>query len=369
MISLSQATKSLRISLLIAGVIGLATGAMAWYQVQRELRIDLEDVDRRAHVLAHQLSDTVRDALKGPDAEVADALGPRLEGYRRLIGFAVFRPDGRLVASGKAVTEFSDSMKSAVTQALRGEVEVIETVRSHGSYVHIWASRLQEPGGGVKGVLVALHDVSNLDDRYAARLVQFAFWILIVTLLLMTLVVAATWTAYDRPLQNLADWMRRLRTENVPESPPRGLPTALLASESDRLAASFRAARSAGSAHSRASVREHNVWTRERLRTHAVDCLQGGQLIVVSNREPYMHQLREGKPHMIVPAGGLVTALDPVLQACGGVWVAHGGGDADRETADGRGRLTVPAGDSRYTLRRVWLTREEEQGYYYGLSN
>jgi trehalose 6-phosphate synthase len=367
--SLAHATKSLRIALLIAGVVGLVTGAMAWYQVKRERRLDLDDVDRRAHVLAHQLSNAVSDALAEPDTEVGKALATRLEGYRRLIGFGVYRPDGRLVASGKAVPEFSDSLKGPVAKALRGDPEVIETTRSHGSYVHIWASRLQDPDGSVKGVLVALHDVSHLDDRANGRLVQFAFWILILSLLLMTLVVATTWTAYDRPLQNLAEWMRRLRTDNIPESPPAGLPTELLTCESDRLAASFRAARSVGSAKSRSAVHEHNVWSRDRLRTHAIDCLKGGQLIVVSNREPYMHQLRDGKPSMIVPAGGLVTALDPVLQACGGLWVAHGAGDFDRESADERGRLTVPPGDSRYTLRRVWLTREEEQGYYYGLSN
>jgi trehalose 6-phosphate synthase len=163
--------------------------------------------------------------------------------------------------------------------------------------------------------------------------------------------------------------MRRLRTENAPEAPPRGLPTSLLASESNRLAASFRAARSAGWSESHEMVREHNVWTRDRLRAHAVDCLQGRQLIVVSNREPYMHQSVNGVPQMIVPAGGLVTALDPVLRACSGLWVAHGAGDADRQTADEHGRLTVPPEDARYTLRRVWLSHEEEQGYYYGLSN
>lgn len=112
------------------------------------------------------------------------------------------------------------------------------------------------------------------------------------------------------------------------------------------------------------------VWTSDRLRAHAVAALgEAQQLIVVSNREPYMHQLRDGKPHVIVPAGGLVTALDPILQACGGVWIAHGSGDADRETADASGHLTVPPDDAHYTLKRVWLTREEEQGYYYGFSN
>jgi trehalose 6-phosphate synthase len=121
---------------------------------------------------------------------------------------------------------------------------------------------------------------------------------------------------------------------------------------------------------SEAAVHAEQVWTRDRLRSHAVASLgEAHEIIVVSNREPYMHQRHDGKSQMMVPAGGLVTALDPVLQACGGVWIAHGAGDADRETADGAGRLTVPPGDARYTLRRVWLTREEEQGYYYGFSN
>jgi trehalose 6-phosphate synthase len=186
----------------------------------------------------------------------------------------------------------------------------------------------------------------------------------------VTLVVGSSWLAYERPLARLADWMRRLRTENVAESPPRGLPSGWLHSESDRLAASYRAARSTGRALSEATLHAEQVWTPERLRAHALAALgDAHQLIVVSNREPYMHQWRDGKARVIVPAGGLVTALDPVLQACGGVWIAHGAGDADRATADTDGRLTVPPDDARYTLRRVWLTREEEEGYYYGFSN
>src|SRR5690606_36356208 len=112
--------------------------------------------------------------------------------------------------------------------------------------------------------------------------------------------------------------------------------------ETDRLAASFRAARSTGRALCEAGRHSDQVWTSERLRMHAVAALDGSELVVVSNREPYMHQLRDGELRMIVPAGGLVTALDPVLQACGGMWVAHGAGDADRQVSDGEGRLTVP---------------------------
>lgn len=365
----SRVPRAARIGLLVAGAVGLATGLMAWTQVQREREINEEDLQRRAHALAHQMTWPVRLALALPDPAVATALGDRLDGYRRVIGFAVFRPDGRMIASGQGVSEFLDEMRPRVAQAIQSGEEVAEILRLRDSPIHILASCIKDAGGSVQGVLVILDDISFLEQRATARLVQFGFWVLLVTLLLVTLVVGITWTVYDRPLRSLAEWMRRLRTENAPEAPPRGLPTSLLVTESNRLAASFRAARSAGWRESHELVREHNLWTRDRLRAYAVDCLQGRQLVIVSNREPYMHQLIEGVPQMIVPAGGLVTALDPVLQACGGLWVAHGAGDADRQTADEYGRLTVPPKDARYTLRRVWLSREEEQGYYYGLSN
>src|SRR5438477_163628 len=71
------------------------------------------------------------------------------------------------------------------------------------------------------------------------------------------------------------------------------------------------------------------------------------------------------------PASGLVTALEPIMRACSGTWIAHGGGDADRETVDARDRVAVPPPPetAAYELRRVWLSGEEEAGYYYGFAN
>ena len=82
-----------------------------------------------------------------------------------------------------------------------------------------------------------------------------------------------------------------------------------------------------------------------------------------------MHVKANGGIKVIHPASGLVTALEPVMRACSGVWVAHGSGSADRETVDIKDRVPVPPGEGSYLLRRVWLTEEEENGYYYGLSN
>ncbi|OGX29381.1 MAG: trehalose-6-phosphate synthase [Omnitrophica WOR_2 bacterium RIFCSPLOWO2_12_FULL_51_24] len=92
---------------------------------------------------------------------------------------------------------------------------------------------------------------------------------------------------------------------------------------------------------------------------------------MVSNREPYMHVIEDttGKARCIRPASGVVTAIDPILRACGGTWIAHGSGNADRKFVNSKNKLAVPPDDNRYILKRVWLSKSEEEGYYYGFSN
>jgi alpha,alpha-trehalose-phosphate synthase [UDP-forming] len=110
-------------------------------------------------------------------------------------------------------------------------------------------------------------------------------------------------------------------------------------------------------------------WTKEDLHNLVKTKLADRLFIVVSNREPYIHILEGGEAHCIVPASGLTVALNPVMKACGGTWVAHGSGDADRQVVDDKDRVLVPPNSPSYTLRRVWLTKEDEAGYYLGLSN
>jgi trehalose 6-phosphate synthase len=111
------------------------------------------------------------------------------------------------------------------------------------------------------------------------------------------------------------------------------------------------------------------AWTKERLEEVVRTRLDGTRLVVVANREPFIHVYDRGEIHCMRPASGVTTALDPVMRACGGVWVGHGSGDADRVASDEQGRVAVPPEDPNYTLRRVWLSREEEEGYYYGFAN
>ncbi len=111
------------------------------------------------------------------------------------------------------------------------------------------------------------------------------------------------------------------------------------------------------------------VWKKEALRDAVMEKIGEKKFILVSNREPYMHIYSEDGIKCITPASGMAIALDPVMRSCGGVWIASGTGDADREVVDERDRLRVPPENPSYILRRVWLTKEEEEGFYYRYSN
>jgi trehalose-6-phosphate synthase len=111
------------------------------------------------------------------------------------------------------------------------------------------------------------------------------------------------------------------------------------------------------------------MWTKESLNELIKEKLKGYLFVVVSNREPYIHTFSGYDIVCQVPASGLTVALDPVMRACGGTWIAHGSGDADKEVVDINSKVGVPPEDPRYSLRRIWLSKEEENGYYYGFSN
>jgi len=111
------------------------------------------------------------------------------------------------------------------------------------------------------------------------------------------------------------------------------------------------------------------MWTKDDLHKLVKEKMSDYMFVVVSNRQPYVHVFEKGKVVCRRGVGGVITSLDPVMQACDGLWVALSGGDADRKVSDEKGRLRVPPDNPSYTLKRVWLTKEEEDGYYYGYSN
>jgi trehalose 6-phosphate synthase len=110
-------------------------------------------------------------------------------------------------------------------------------------------------------------------------------------------------------------------------------------------------------------------WSKAQLNKTIKKIIGDRMLIIASNREPYIHVHKEGKIDYIRPVGGAVTALDPIMRVCKGTWVAYGSGSADKEAVNKKNEVAVPPDNPSYKLRRIWLTKDEENGYYYGYSN
>ncbi len=216
-----------------------------------------------------------------------------------------------------------------------------------------YVAALAVPEGRPEAVLIVSHSLAHLAAREEAtrRAALFVSW-------LFALVVFGYAHASTRlTRRRLLNQVRRLLGLNPPSTDFAPLPADLrelarhLAMETELELA-------------------EGTWSAARLRSTVQQFLGGSPLVVVANREPYAHVRDDGgQVRLLRPASGLVTAVEPVVRACAGTWIAHGAGSADRETADRSGRLRVPPDDPAYWLRRIWLTREEEQGYYYGFAN
>src|SRR3989449_2285900 len=225
----------------------------------------------------------------------------------------------------------------------------------------------ERPVGALAVFLDAEHLQAAEWDLWWRNALRFLALALVISLIALVLVRSSV----TAPMAKMSEWTKALRAGRYvppPEVPDTNV-FGPLARGVPGLARSMQRAGAGAEQEAALRLSGESVWTEERLKQFVTLRLGGRRLVVVSTREPVSHVRRGGRIQTLTPASGLVTAMDPMMRACGGVWVAHGSGDADRETADARGRLAVPEDDPRYTLRRVWLTAAEEQGYYYGFAN
>ena len=191
-----------------------------------------------------------------------------------------------------------------------------------------------------------------------------AFLVSLVTLLIIR------WGIFSQ-INRIVAWVKALRTGSTSQInyKPHFKYLDPLHKEIETIAKAMQEAKATAEEEAQLRTSAEAIWTPERLKVEVEKLLQKKKMVVVSNREPYMH-IHEGKDiKCIVPASGMITAMEPILKACSGLWIASGTGDADKETVDTNGKVEVPPEEPKYTLKRLWLTREEEDHFYYGFSN
>ncbi|MEP7138273.1 MAG: trehalose-6-phosphate synthase [Caldimonas sp.] len=317
------------------------------------LRWFARDLNLRGNLVTNTLSDSIADALGDAKGARLQLLFDRAVQDERLFAIGLCSPDGTMLQRTASFPRSLDCRQAAAAAELPDP-----RLRLAGGAVHVGVHTVQGDNGPI-AKLVLLHDLSFIDRRSqdTRRYLLLFIGALGLTIALITVVVAQlSWRGWVSGVRGL------LRGEGL-------LRPVMAAPEMAPLAAEIRARMRDLEDEYRRAQGPQAGWDPERLRALLRTQLQGDQVIVVSNREPYIHE--RGADGIVIrrPASGLVTAVEPVMRACSGTWIAHGSGSADKDVVDRHDRVGVPPEHSEYVLRRIWLSAEEEKGYYYGFAN
>jgi trehalose-6-phosphate synthase len=342
----------------------------AGYEIRTERRNLQNDLSHRSVVLAENLQENLESALNRITDRNLSHLVERYVQREHLLGAAVYGSGGEEIAITHGLSSTVQSRPAEAARAAQKDEPAGAFQKENGAPVYLYALPLHRDHAVVGSVLV-VYDTSYIQTRVWHALRDALLNGLLQTLLITALAFFLVRWTFTSPLAKTAKWLQKLRADpNDSATLPEGEMFNEIHTEARHLAHDLNTARAA--AHEEAQLRESQLsqWTAQRLRVSLQTKLQGQALYVVSNREPYMHVFDEKNDiRVLVPASGLVTALEPVLQACEGTWIANGSGNADREAVDQHDHLPAPPQNPTYTLRRVWLSAEEERGYYEGFSN
>ncbi len=358
---------------LVAIVAMVAFSFSFWQARQEEVRLKNE-LERRANILADSLKMSVEPLLTTDATQYLQRIVEKFSNREKLVGIAIHDIQENLILASKGLQSRMQTNPKLIAHNIQ-EVERLNT--EYGEFIGLGKEQLHaysvplSTEEKTSHVLTIFHDAAYIQDR-VRRIWLNSFWRASIQAFLITL--ATTLLVYLNimtPIKKTTEWIKKVRQGEPSEKlDPKGqLLLGPLANEITKMAKSLEMARLSAEEEARLRHTTESRWTPERLKEFVRERLQGRPLFVVSNREPYMH-IKKGKDiEYIVPASGLVTAIEPVLKACGGTWIAQGSGNADRETVDKDDKLKVPPEEPQYILKRVWVDKELEEGFYSGFSN
>ncbi len=315
-----------------------------------------KDLEMRSRLTASAVSNVVLSELGNSDLTQLISELTRVTRDERLYAVAICSVEGSLQA---ATAHFPASIQCPAGGEALEENSSISQADEHTYHVtHIPITE----GKSVKAGLLFVHEMDFVKrrSRTSSRYIYLLFFLLAILVSIATLVILRlTWKGWMSEVRSVIREKGKVPQTSVGGNTNEWLPivrelrTVIGELESER----------------KLNEGARVVWDPNTLKDFLSNRLSEDQIIVVANREPYIHNRNGDKIEVQVPASGLVTALEPVMRACSGIWVAHGSGSADRDVVDAGDRVWVPPGEHSYQIRRIWLSAEEEDGYYYGFSN
>lgn len=351
-------------------ILGVSAFALVftYLQAQRERLALSADLQYRTRILAESLKESIEPAFAGGSTQRLKTLVDTFSDREFLVGLAVYDAEGARVAGAIGISEEMVKTSPVITQAIEKGEPVGDFVGPSADR-YLFAVPLGV-GSDRAGFFLVVQDASyitsNITDRWQGNLLGTLIYLFLFALAIAAIV---RWVVV-RPLVKLAESIRTVRSGGTVAESQHDFFFRPLAMEVGKLAQSLSQARRAASEEARMRLEKIDTpWTAERLREFVKAYIKDRPIYVVSHSEPFIHE--HGNRGIVVktPAGGVVTAVGSVMEACGGTWFAYGSGNADKETVDENDEIQVPPDEPRYTLRRVWLTEDDIQGYYRGFAN
>ncbi len=353
----------------------IVVGTFSYSQISDEKKRIQTDLERRSIILAESLLESVTPNLKAQSLTKLEKIVEKFGNREKLKGIAIFDQTANLVVSTKSLNLEIDKPISEIVSSIVEKSAKSSFLKLDRAKYHLYITPIstdEENDQNIIGALAIFQDATFIDIRlkevWKHNLMRLLFLIISITLVTFLIV---HWTI-TTPVFQLAQWLRTLRFEEKKEIPPPSIKGDILApllNEVENISNTISKIRANVAEEERFRTSNESLWTPEKLKEFIHNELNDRKIFLISNREPYLHVKDGDKIKCVVPAGGLVTALDPVMKACNGIWIAHGSGDADWEVVDSENKVAVPPDKPSYVLKRIWLEKEEEKGYYYGFSN
>ncbi len=363
-------TLRLIVSLII--VVAVVAIAFSLYQVKIERQRLTRDLERRTILLSESLEESIIPLVQNKNFIKLNRFVEKFGNKERLIGIIVNDIQGGVIASTKAISGYAPIILPQVLNSISEKKAIYDFKKVDVREVFVYTKSFEDEEGNITGALSLFQDASFIDVRLREIWKYNFIRLLILSVVIVVITLFVIRWSITGPIAQIAEWIRDMRLGNEKGKKKTKALTgdvfAPLVKEVTHLAKTLSMAQK-GMEEERIKLDGESLWNAEKLKAYISDKLGDRRLFVISNREPYLHLKEEGRIKYVVPPGGLVTALDPVMRVCNGVWIAHGSGDADRMVVDEKNKIRVPPDNPSYTLKRVWLTKEEEDGYYYGFAN
>ncbi|MBI2315004.1 trehalose-6-phosphate synthase [Candidatus Daviesbacteria bacterium] len=358
--------------LIMITIVSLVVIAFTVNQVDQEETRLKTDLQYRSTLLAESLKETVEPNFINKSDNYLQNVVERFSSKERFAGLGIYDNKSNVVALSSTIPEASSAATKVAADAMDADRAEGGFVKLNQEKTYLLAVPMHDDKS-IVGALVVVQNAGYIDNRLNEIWTNNLFRLLVqATLLSLATLLLIYWFLYT-PIRNLVAALQTDRSGGGKQN-PKGLTNSFLfrplINEVSRIRSSLLEARSSASEEARLRLEKlDSPWTAERLKEFLKDILKGRTIFMVSNREPYIHTKDGNQIKYYFPASGMATAIEPVMQACGGMWIAYGSGDADKLVVDNKDKIKVPPFEPKYTLKRVWLTQQEESGYYYGFSN